>query len=118
MSSTSDDLLELVRRQVVALFADVPSDHGMTHIDAVTEHARIAVQTDFPHLSESNKIAVLLAALLHDADDRKLFPDQAPGTYAILRSVQFAQERLVIKMIALVSASQNGNAVEAKRPAW
>lgn len=88
--------------------------HGISHAMEVTIHAFKALQCiSLPETSSKRiKENVLLAALLHDADDRKFFPS----------NTDFENARLIIKecckdddmddiitMIDLVSTSKNGN---------
>ena len=47
-------------------------------------HAFNALE-DYPLLEHENKLAVLMAALLHDADDGKFFPDN--HDYENLRNI-------------------------------
>lgn len=90
------------------------------------------VNTNKKQLVEKIRFLVLLAALLHDIDDRKLFPKQQHGNeYAnaqvildeilIQEQTQLCSSKLnfiplvqndittVLKMISLVSASKNGD---------
>jgi len=53
------------------LFQTVPGHHGWEHISRVVAYTRRALETE-SELSEDNKAAVIVAALLHDADDPKV----------------------------------------------
>ena len=68
----------------LCLKADIDDSHGAGHAAAVLRHAESAVAAAAPPLPESRALAVRLAALLHDADDRKYFPDTCK-TYANAR---------------------------------
>jgi hypothetical protein len=60
----------------------------------------------------------LLAALLHDADDRKLFGDKSNNTENILKEIGVNDDRIksIQEMIDLVSFSKNQGAVNNELP--
>lgn len=93
--------------------AHVCPSHGIDHAVAVMEHADLAIKSKDYHISNKLKNAVKLAALLHDADDRKFFPDHKD--YENLRIVLKANSKdfvdLVIRMVSLVSSSSNGDRI-------
>ena len=97
---------------------NVDTGHGLDHALAVLNHANNALQ--YEDLPDDTKQAIQLAALLHDADDSKFFPDNNDNQNAryILREIGAENElaELVIKMIELVSCSKNGNTVV--KPEW
>lgn len=86
--------------------------HGIEHARIVMYHAFNALE-DYPDISEEDKLAVLLAALLHDADDGKFFPTH--HNYENLRRIlrdngkspAFIEK--VAYMVSIVSASKNGD---------
>jgi uncharacterized protein len=89
----------------------IPETHGYNHAIAVLMHARKAVDS-FGMLFLNEKIAVELAALLHDADDKKYFPHNRNYENArhIVKTIgSSAIEERVIEMISYVSASANKN---------
>lgn len=49
----------------------IPDDHGIKHYLRVRDYAVMALAT-IAHLTGVQQLAVLLACLLHDVDDRKL----------------------------------------------
>jgi uncharacterized protein len=88
------------------------SGHGLDHFIAVTNHAVNALK--YENLSDEQKLQVELAALLHDVDDHKLFPDNKNHENArkILTNAMPDDEHLIqgiIQMIDLVSCSKNGD---------
>lgn len=109
----------------------VDSGHGIDHALMVMEHCALALQsraedqgslrTHVPFLSDFQKFSILLAALLHDADDGKFFPHSRDYENArqILRQViptvqtactdPYRSSELIIEMIDLVSCSKNRN---------
>jgi HD superfamily phosphodiesterase len=97
----------------------LPWHHGWTHFVSVFYHAiQILRETnDLLSLSVNERTAILLAALLHDIDDRKLHTfigtmecRLCPNACSILRDANCEMyTELVVEMIQLVSASANGN---------
>jgi uncharacterized protein len=87
--------------------------HGIEHAKTVMYHAWCALE-DY-ELDDQDQMAVLLAALLHDADDGKFFP--AHKNYENLRSIlkqtgkssDFIED--VVFMVSIVSASKNGDRI-------
>jgi uncharacterized protein len=94
----------------------VPNSHGLEHARKVMQHARNAIIDDFSRgrtKSDDEELAIEMAALLHDADDRKYFPKNKnyENARAILRELCPDIENLVVTMISYVSASSNGDAI-------
>jgi hypothetical protein len=73
-----------------------------------------------PELSSDQKMVLMLAALLHDADDRKYFGDEASMKLSNAREIAFAacQRQDIVESMAecigLVSCSKNKNSVVAE----
>mmetsp|Transcript_32037 Transcript_32037/g.46179 ORF Transcript_32037/g.46179 Transcript_32037/m.46179 type:complete len:238 (-) Transcript_32037:23-736(-) len=92
---------------------NVCNSHGIGHALEVKKHAFQAIQAEVESLSDENAEAVLLAALLHDADDKKFFPQN--DNYQNLRTILSDRDEcfvnLVIEMVELVSASKNGDSI-------
>lgn len=101
---------------------NVCGSHGIEHALAVTGHAEKAIEHLCEPLSAEIVSAIKIAALLHDADDRKFFPlhTDYENLRAILddQSTEFIE--LVLSMIRLVSASANGDNIpeEVKDKLW
>jgi len=109
--------------------AGIPESHGLGHASRVLDHvenalaaARIAAEeTQRRQIPAWRCMAIRLAALLHDADDRKYFRDCPKGSYpnaeALMREALGSEEgkneivENALRMIGLVSCSANGNSV-------
>ena len=85
--------------------------HGIEHAQQVQKNAQCALE--HYDISEHDKFLVEMAALLHDADDQKFFPEN--NNYNNLRKVmQDCPEKdvaTVIRMVELVSSSKNGDSI-------
>jgi uncharacterized protein len=93
--------------------------HGLSHAMSVLIHAISAVNCYGGYIDEFSISAVLLAALLHDVDDHKLFNTvDYENARELLKDETPAKRDLVIKMIKLVSCSTNGNNVNPEDPVW
>lgn len=60
---------------------EIPESHGFGHALRVLQHADRALLAADTIISGSRRLAIQLAALLHDADDRKYFPDGPAAVY-------------------------------------
>ena len=94
------------------------SGHGYDHIIKVTELAFNATTRHEPELSIQERVCVVLAAYLHEVDDKKLFnTENYTNARRLLEKLQLSNElrETVVNMISIVSCSANGNApVEPK----
>lgn len=119
--SASEGLLTLCEK------AGIPDSHGFLHASRVLAHADAALGASAVPLQAQRALAVRLAALLHDADDKKYFPDCPKGTFPnaerIVRDAlashgtSFAVDAVideVAEMIGWVSCSKNGNTIPPK----
>jgi uncharacterized protein len=94
---------------------EIKSSHGIDHILRVYDHAMQAIQCHTPPISSVTSMEIQMAALLHDADDTKYFPQHA--AYENAREILCAAHvpepscERVVHMISLVSCSKNGNHV-------
>jgi uncharacterized protein len=88
------------------------TDHGFPHMMAVLNNSEAALLYTDDHLSFDQLVAIMLAALLHDVDDRKLFKSvNYANARTLMEGCRFSQEQqeLVVEMISYVSSSKNGN---------
>eukprot|EP00930_Biecheleria_cincta_P096162 TRINITY_DN88036_c0_g1_i1.p1 TRINITY_DN88036_c0_g1~~TRINITY_DN88036_c0_g1_i1.p1 ORF type:complete len:313 (+),score=62.61 TRINITY_DN88036_c0_g1_i1:73-1011(+) len=98
--------------------------HNIAHITAVTDHVKCAIATE-PQGRHRNML-VVLAAILHEADDSKLFPesDGSTNTRRILEEVlppgQHRRSVMdeIVEIIDLVSARKNKHAGVAAGSEW
>jgi len=93
----------------------IKESHGHSHVMAVFGHAQAAIACCSPALSTMDSMEVSVAALLHDVDDDKYFPDSTSYLNAntIMESVGIPLEshNRILAMIGMVSCSKNGNSV-------
>jgi len=114
-------LLEALFKRV-----NMPDSHGLGHCLTVLGHMETAISCPglLPQVRDQlvprRILALRLAALLHEADDHKYFPEDSLNAREILREVlagEAERERVaeeVEEMISYVSASVNGNTVPAR----
>ena len=96
---------------------DIDNGHGIDHVTKVLCHANNAIAVSKTVKNPMHLDAIRYAALLHDADDRKFFPDSVDCQNArmILEQIlpgESSMHNLVIKIISLVSCSSNGNSFD------
>lgn len=111
-----------VQSKVQQLFSHLPAHHGWEHISRVVGYAQQAAETD-PSLTQDQRAVVVIAALLHDADDPKVFPGSVDYANArrILAEVGLPTDLggLVVRCIQLVSCStQNWANVHIPHEPW
>ena len=93
----------------------VNASHGLLHARAVLDHAEKAIAAASPPLTSQRALAVRLAALLHDADDKKYFGKECAkelrNALQILLAIKAESSVVgdVFKMINWTSCSANGN---------
>lgn|SRR3990167_1127434 len=107
--------ISYAKREIKKLFSSVNEGdvHGYQHAICVYNHGLKALHEIkyFWHLSINKYIAVLLACLLHDVDDEKIFGPEhkdLPNARRILSDMQFSLTNEVLEMIDYVSFSKNG----------
>lgn len=110
---TTDQYIEPAKALLKDLFISCGegSIHGIEHAEKVLLNASEAISFLEPEtLSLRNKNSILLAALLHDADDSKVFPGSKEQENAkkILNTIHYPYVEDVLEMIDLVSFRENG----------
>lgn len=107
---------------IILTDAKVCKSHGINHAITVMEHSILALESKEYFITDEQKEAVKLAALLHDADDKKFFPEHK--NYDNLRFILKCKSSdfviLVIKMVSLVSSSLNADRIpeDAAKNEW
>ena len=95
----------------------IKESHGLGHAITVYEHSCQAIACHQPPVSSTTAMEIKTAALLHDTDDGKYFPDAPKGLYPNARQIldhaeiPMESQENIIQMISLVSCSENGNYV-------
>ena len=123
-----EKILNTTKEKLNKLFTEkkMPESHGLNHCLTVLGHMETAIASGLANSSGSSLITpqkdltLKLAALLHEADDHKYFPDNKEFQNARMICDQSIPSEFenktdviseVILMISLVSASVNGNSV-------
>ena len=122
----ADDAIAKAKDELATLFTahGVDDSHGLGHALAVLNHAEAALAAAHPQVPAGRRLSVRLAALLHDADDRKYFPASVGhanaakiAAGAVAHAGCDGGEAVVtdmLRMIDLVSCSANGNSAPAE----
>lgn len=100
------------RLQLILEKNNVCESHGITHAIKVYEHANNALYY-VNEITDDDKLAVLFASLLHDADDKKFFPKHRnyENLRCVMDDINTNILNNVIRMVELVSASKNGDSI-------
>ncbi len=108
----------VVVRQIAKL--NISESHGLKHARIVLLHAMLALnkysdRINISQITLNDRFAVLLAALLHDVDDRKYFPMhdnfENARIFMYIAHVDDDIQAAVIRMIGYVSASKNRDSI-------
>ncbi|KAL7535649.1 hypothetical protein ACHAXR_006641 [Thalassiosira sp. AJA248-18] len=113
----------------------IGASHGLPHVIAVHDHAVKAIDSHNSEHSQGTKpetmkisdmmaMEIRVAAMLHDADDRKFFPiiqkepsknetPKFPNATKICQSAGIPSESIsrILKMISWTGCSENGNSI-------
>jgi len=101
---------------------DVCSSHGISHAIMVMANAKKCINIENNSININNKVFnlskqqiknILLAALLHDADDSKFFPNNLKyeNLKLVLEGENENDINEIITMVSLVSSSKNGDRI-------
>lgn len=108
---SEDPVLDAAAEALEDLFAkfEVPESHGLGHALRVLQHVDKALAIAAQCMLPSRRQAVRLAALLHDADDRKLFKTDVEACNArnIMQTAGADADVVseALRMISLVSCN-------------
>jgi uncharacterized protein len=101
-----EDIIQQAVEYIKLLFAGNSDGHDAEHTMRVYRNAQFILES----YTEADRFITLLAALLHDADDHKLFKtENHENARCFLREHGIADEtiRTICKIIGAVSFSQN-----------
>lgn len=126
MNYDPTEIYSKIMTHIMPYLYNVCSSHGILHMRTVFEHAIRAIEVyhndNTDDLSDEIKSAIVIAAFLHDIDDRKFFnTTNYDNARQIIRDIGYENlEDLIIKMITYVSSSKNRNDVtdECKQNPW
>lgn len=99
----------------------VDPSHGIGHAFKVMNHSINAIASAIGlgyDLTHEQTLTIILASLLHDADDRKFFPASSQNARKLLDTHFPSQKDAVMNCIKLVSVSGNGNQIDHNVPWW
>jgi len=102
---------------------NVDEGHGIEHAMKVLDHAEHALAISVEPKDKNSRRAIKYAAILHDADDMKFFPESKNFSNArrILEEIIPKEPKVIeltLKMIGLVSCSKNGNSLKNVEKEW
>jgi len=108
------NIYEQIAPSLQKLFEDykVGKDHDISHAVLVMNNCKNAILESKEKYSEENIRNMLLAAILHDADDHKLFATKNNDNLRkIMKNAGCSKDSItkVVEMVELVSSSKNGD---------
>lgn len=117
--TANDSIVEKVlvlTREFYDHHPEIKASHGLDHVLRVYEHACRAVEAHQPPLSFLQCSEIKVAALLHDVDDGKYFPqhedyENARVILGQCPDLNQSSVDIILSMIGWVSCSKNGNRV-------
>ena len=117
--STEDSIIAEATTLLRHTLRQVPESHGIDHAIRVLDHVKHALAVEPQRAPADMNLSIMLAALLHDADDRKFFGPFSKNAENILDQVleilspskARAIKEETLLSISLVSASKNGNTI-------
>lgn len=105
--------LQKVKKEVKALMQGVPDDHGYKHVSNVVNNVERALSME-SNLTSQQRQSILMAAWLHEVDDRKIFKTENYENARKILTIAGVDEdttKLCIELIDLVSCSKNKNCI-------
>ena len=116
-----DSKLSLLKESIKDFISDknICPSHGMVHYLAVQKLCAAALESD-PVLPARFAHLICCAALLHDLDDKKIFPDSSDYQNLRLMMQSYSAEDvdLVVEMVSYVSSSTNGDTIPARAKSY
>ena len=114
MDNIIKDIYEKIVPPLKKLFEDhkVGKDHDISHALLVMNNCKNAILESKEKYSIENTQNMLLASILHDADDHKLFSTKNNDNLKkIMKIAGYSKETImkVVEMVELVSSSKNGD---------
>ena len=114
MDNIIKDIYEKIVPPLKKLFEDhnVGKDHDISHALLVMNNCKNAILESKEKYSIENTQNMLLASILHDADDHKLFSTKNNDNLKkIMKIAGYSKEIImkVVEMVELVSSSKNGD---------
>lgn len=102
---------------------NIDNSHGLNHALAVMNNALQAIPFYEGYITKHEKYLIQIAALLHDSDDTKYFPNNKNNENArkiliIDKTLTFDEIELIIFMINQVSTSKNKDNIPEGYPLW
>jgi uncharacterized protein len=103
----------IIKLENIFIDNNVCPSHGIEHALNTLNNVENMLLCCKYNLSNDEKLSVKLAALLHDADDRKVFPNNKDNenTKNIINDVNNNILNLVLRMINLTATSKNKDTV-------
>lgn len=99
--------------------ANVDEGHTIDHAWAVVQHGIKAINASNVTILNETRLSIILACMLHDADDKKFFQSRHYDNAKYLCDRYFPNlTSNVIAMINEVSCSKNGNSTSSRCPDW
>jgi uncharacterized protein len=111
----------IVKLNEIFIRHNVCQSHGIDHAICVLNNAIEALQ--YINISDNDKKLVCIAALLHDADDYKFFPNNKLEYQNLKTIMTYCKHddkdiNIVLRMVDLVSSSKNGDNIPSDVPEW
>ena len=118
--NTTNDAIKMsnIISDLSVVLKSVDPSHGIVHAITVMQHANCILESAIEegyNFTYSQTLTIVLAALLHDADDRKFFINSKNAS-TLLKRYFPSLRKDVLDLISLVSASSNGNKQDQNRP--
>lgn len=118
---SEQEILGAAEKRLGEILGGVCASHGLEHALCVTQHTRGAIDAHnaaaaSTPIDDDARVLLLLASLLHDADDHKFFAPPSHNAETVLAHCSGGQASaeevaFVLKLIDFVSCSKNGDTI-------